>query len=158
AGVLSLLGLADRPWSDGTVLPTGLPLTVTLIGALGDAGIDAPLWAATSGAVSVSPADPLAGPAQAALWGLGGVAGVEYPGRWAGLVDLPAAFDDRAAQRLLTVLTGESGEDQVAVRPSGVYGRRIAHAGRSGSAAGRPWQPSGTVLVTGGLGALGGHV
>ncbi|WP_406144448.1 type I polyketide synthase [Streptomyces sp. NBC_01012] len=157
AGVLSLLGLADRPWSDGTVLPAGLPLTVTLIGALGDAGIDAPLWAATSGAVSIGPADPLAGPAQATLWGLGGVAGVEYPGRWAGLVDLPADFDDRAAQRLLAVLTGESGEDQVAIRPSGVHGRRLAHARGSGFAA-RPWQPGGTVLVTGGLGALGGHV
>ncbi|MFD4509060.1 type I polyketide synthase [Streptomyces sp. NPDC058457] len=157
-GVLSLLGLADRPWSDGTVLPAGLPLTVSLIHALGAAGIDAPLWATTRGAVSVSPADPVAGPAPAALWGLGGVAGVEYPGRWAGLVDLPAALDDQAAQRLLAVLTGESGEDQVAIRPSGVYGRRIAHAGRSGSSAGRPWEPSGTVLVTGGLGALGGHV
>ncbi len=156
AGVLSLLGLADRPWSDGTVLPAALPLTVALIGALGDADIDAPLWGATRGAVSVGPADPLAGPAQAALWGLGGVAGVEYPGRWAGLVDLPATFDDRAAQRLLAILTGESGEDQVAVRPSGVYCRRIAHADRSAS--GRPWQPGGTVLVTGGLGALGGHV
>ncbi|WP_189895064.1 type I polyketide synthase, partial [Streptomyces canarius] len=158
-GVLSLLGLADHPWSAGSVLPAGLPLTVSLLQALGDAGIDAPLWTATRGAVSVSPGDPLDSPAQAALWGLGGVAGVEYPARWAGLVDLPAAFDDRAAEQLLAVLTGETGEDQVAVRPSGVYGRRVEHAERpSGPATGDPWQPTGTVLVTGGLGALGGHV
>ncbi|WP_449341094.1 hypothetical protein, partial [Streptomyces canarius] len=138
--MLSLLGLADHPWSAGSVLPAGLPLTVSLLQALGDAGIDAPLWTATRGAVSVSPGDPLDSPAQAALWGLGGVAGVEYPARWAGLVDLPAAFDDRAAEQLLAVLTGETGEDQVAVRPSGVYGRRVEHAERpSGPATGDPW-------------------
>ncbi|AZM63655.1 polyketide synthase [Streptomyces sp. WAC 01420] len=158
AGVLSLLGLTDRPWSDETVLPAALPMTVALLGALGDAGIDAPLWAATRGAVSVGPADPVTAPAQAALWGLGGAAGVEYPDRWAGLVDLPAVLDDQAAQRLLAVLTGEPGEDQVALRPSGVHCRRLAHADRPGPAPARPWQPGGTVLVTGGLGALGGHV
>ncbi|UED87989.1 type I polyketide synthase [Streptomyces profundus] len=158
AGVLSLLGLADRPWSRDTALPAAVPLTVSLLHALGDAGVEAPLWAATRGAVSVSPADPLTAPAQAALWGLGGVAGVEYPGRWAGLVDLPAVLDDRAARRLLTVLAGESGEDQVAIRPSGVHGRRVAHADLPGPAPRRPWRPAGTILITGGLGALGGHV
>ncbi|WP_345206325.1 SDR family NAD(P)-dependent oxidoreductase, partial [Streptomyces lavendulae] len=58
--------------------------------------------------------------------------------------------------RLVGVLAGGfAGEDQVAVRSSGVFGRRLvrAAAGDSGS-----WVPSGTVLVTGGTGALGGRV
>ncbi|MEK8168989.1 KR domain-containing protein [Streptomyces sp. M19] len=156
--MLSLLGLADRPWSAESALPAALPLTACLLQALGDAGIDAPLWSVTRGAVSVGRADPLRSPAQAAVWGLGGVAGVEYPQRWAGQVDLPRTLDDRAADRLSGVLAGASGEDQVAIRASGVYGRRIAHAGPSGRPPAAPWQPSGTVLVTGGLGALGAHV
>ncbi|NXY99894.1 SDR family NAD(P)-dependent oxidoreductase, partial [Streptomyces sp. BR123] len=51
---------------------------------------------------------------------------------------------------------GAAGEDQVAVRSSGVFGRRLVRAARAeGSSS---WTPSGTVLVTGGTGALGGRV
>ncbi|MDF5759435.1 SDR family NAD(P)-dependent oxidoreductase, partial [Spongiactinospora sp. TRM90649] len=53
------------------------------------------------------------------------------------------------------VLTGGSGEDQVAVRASGVYGRRLAPAAPDPT---QEWTPSGTVLITGGTGGLGGHV
>jgi polyketide synthase 7 len=54
------------------------------------------------------------------------------------------------------VLAGAGGEDQVAVRSAGVFGRRLLRAGSGG--AGRDWRTSGTALVTGGTGALGGHV
>ncbi|MGW5348880.1 beta-ketoacyl reductase, partial [Streptomyces sp. NPDC004050] len=73
-----------------------------------------------------------------------------------GLVDLPEVWDERAMARLVGVLGGSTGEDQVAVRSSGVFGRRLVRAARAeGSAS---WAPSGTVLVTGGTGALGGRV
>ncbi|BBC30134.1 Polyketide synthase [Streptomyces graminofaciens] len=157
-GVLSLLALAEEPYADGTALPTGLALTTTLLQALGDAGINAPLWSATSGAVSVGRSDALTAPAQATLWGLGAVAGVEYPERWAGLIDLPADLDDRSGGRLAAVLAGLDGEDQIAVRPSGVYGRRLVRALPVEETTEGSWKPDGTVLITGGTGALGAHV
>ncbi|MFI9274395.1 type I polyketide synthase [Kitasatospora sp. NPDC052896] len=159
-GVLSLLALDERPYAAGSALPAGLVALVALLQALGDAGSAAPLWCATSGAVSVGRSDPLTGPLQALAWGLGGVAGVEYPQRWAGLVDLPARLDARARARLAGVLASGDGEDQVAVRPAGLFGRRLASAGTGAGGPARAWTPpaDGTVLVTGGTGALGGHV
>jgi NAD(P)-dependent dehydrogenase (short-subunit alcohol dehydrogenase family)/acyl carrier protein len=63
----------------------------------------------------------------------------------------------RALGWLRAVLSGEPGEDQVAIRPAGVLVRRLVRAPATETTA-RPWQPSGPVLVTGGTGALGGHV
>ncbi|MCZ9345231.1 SDR family NAD(P)-dependent oxidoreductase, partial [Streptomyces sp. TRM76130] len=48
------------------------------------------------------------------------------------------------------------GEDQVAVRPGAVFGRRLVAAPAADPD--RLWTPDGTVLVTGGTGALAGHV
>ncbi|WP_373305652.1 type I polyketide synthase, partial [Streptomyces inusitatus] len=80
---------------------------------------------------------------------------LEVPERWGGLIDLPAVLDDRAVGRFVGVLAGR-GEDQVAVRSSGVFGRRLVRAARGAGSVG--WVPGGTVLVTGGTGALGGRV
>ncbi|WP_425574847.1 type I polyketide synthase, partial [Streptantibioticus ferralitis] len=149
-GVLSLLALDE---------PNGLTATAALVQALGDAGVDAPLWCATRGAVSVVRSDRIRAVPQAAVWGLGRAAAMELPERWGGLVDLPEALDERAAGRLTSVLAGLGDEDQVAVRASGVFGRRLTRAEHGeGPAAGEGWAPSGTVLVTGGTGALGAHV
>ncbi|MGE7439874.1 type I polyketide synthase, partial [Kitasatospora sp. NPDC001175] len=144
AGVLSLLTLDEH----GTAAPTA-----TLVQALGGAGIAAPLWCVTRGAVSTGRSDRLTSPAQAQTWGLGRVVALEHPERWGGLIDLPEVLDERALGRLADVLTGA--EDQVAVRASGVYARRLARAPRGGAA---DWKPAGPVLVTGGTGALGAEV
>ncbi|MFF9706929.1 type I polyketide synthase, partial [Streptomyces griseofuscus] len=148
-GVLSLL-LTDDP-----VLPT-----LRLLQALGDAGLDAPLWCLTSGAVAVNVSDAVRDARHAQVWGLGRTAALELPRRWGGLIDLPETLDDQTTARLADVLaqalTGRSAEDQLAVRASGVFARRLVHA--PARAATRSWQPRGTVLVTGGTGALGGHV
>ncbi|MFC3585514.1 type I polyketide synthase, partial [Streptantibioticus rubrisoli] len=147
-GVLSLLALDEAH---------GLTASAALLQALGDAHIDAPLWCATRGAVSVVRSDRLRAVPQAAVWGLGRVAAMELPERWGGLVDLPETLDERAAGRLASVLAGIGDEDQVAVRASGVFGRRLVRASQDG-AEGNPWTPTGTVLVTGGTGALGAEV
>ncbi|MFC0105718.1 type I polyketide synthase [Kibdelosporangium aridum] len=152
-GVLSLVSAGDEP---GSVIPRGLGATLTVIQALGDAGITAPLWCATRGAFAVTGADPVAPPAMATVWGLGRVAALEYPERWGGLVDLPAEVDDRSVAALVSMLTDPHGEDQIAVRRSGVYGRRFEHA-PSGTAPATGKAPQ-TVLITGGTGALGSHV
>ncbi|MFF5775265.1 type I polyketide synthase [Streptomyces californicus] len=148
-GVVSFLALGDESGAS----------TATLVQALGDAGTDAPVWMATVGAVGVGPADPVAAPGQAQVWGLGRVVGLEHADRWGGLVDLPAEPDARAAERFAGVLTGT--EDQSAVRSEGVFVRRLGRA--PGTDVGSPdistpWTPRGTVLVTGGTGAIGTHV
>ncbi|MFF2383531.1 type I polyketide synthase [Streptomyces sp. NPDC058108] len=157
-GVLSLLALDERPWADECALTTGLVLMTTLVQALGDASFDAPLWCATSGAVSVHRNDTLDHPLQAMAWGLGRIASMEYPQRWGGLIDLPQTLDDRAGRRLAAALSGSLDEDHVALRPSGLFARRLVRAGDGPRPAGPAWSPSGTVLVTGGTGGLGRHV
>ncbi|WP_431903447.1 type I polyketide synthase [Micromonospora carbonacea] len=157
-GVLSLLALDETPHPQRPVVPAGLAGTLALVQALGDAGITAPLWCATGGAVSTGRADPLDHPRQALVWGLGRVAALEHADRWGGLVDLPAKLDRRARGRLAAVLAGVGHEDQVAVRTSGLFARRLARAAADPAPQRPGWRPAGTALVTGGLGSLGAHV
>ena len=124
----------------------------TLVQASADAEVEGRLWQMTTEAVAVDP-DETVRPWQSAVWGMGQVAALEEPQRWGGLIDLPAEIDLALAMRLVLQVTGASGEDQVALRVSGAYARRLAHAAGTG----RPWEPRGTVLVTGGTGALGAH-
>ncbi|MFC8047898.1 type I polyketide synthase [Nocardia sp. NPDC057353] len=152
AGVVSTLAIDDRIDPERPELSAGVAATIALTQALGDAGIGARLWCVTSGAVGAATTSPW----QTQVWGLGRVAALEYPGRWGGLVDLPAAPDARVAERLAALLAAGTDEDQVTVRPDGVYGRRLVPD--PGAAAAAPWRPTGTVLVTGGTGALGGQV
>ncbi|MFF1699870.1 type I polyketide synthase, partial [Streptomyces sp. NPDC058257] len=167
-GVLSLLALDDSAGSAHPAVSVGLEGVLVLLQSLGDAGVEAPLWSATCGAVSTGRSDRLTSPSQAAVWGMGRVAALEQPQRWGGLVDLPVNADKRARARLADVLAGAGGEDQLAVRGSGVFVRRLvrveslASVGSVGSVgvggSVGVWVPGGTVLVTGGTGAIGGHV
>nr|WP_051834122.1 type I polyketide synthase [Streptomyces sp. NRRL S-646] len=157
AGVLSLLALDESPYAPGSPLDNGLALSAALVQALGDAGVAAPLWIATRGAVSTGRADRLAAPGQAQAWGLGRIAALEYPQRFGGLVDLPQELDDRAVARLVAALSGAAEEDQVAVRGSGLFARRLVRAALPEPAP-ADWKPSGTVLVTGGTGGVGAQV
>ena len=159
SGVLSLLALEDAWHPERQSVPLGLAGTLALAQALGDAGVERPLWTATRGAVSADPSDRLESPEQAMVWGLARVVGLEDPARWGGLVDLPTELDERSLERLCGVLLGLGGEDQVAVRPAGVLARRLVRAPLGGARAGaEAWRPEGTVLITGGTGALGGHL
>ncbi|MEU5998103.1 type I polyketide synthase [Streptomyces sp. NPDC047197] len=151
-GVVSLMGLAD---AGASTVPAGVAATVGLLQALGDA--DVPLWCLTSGAVSAGADDVVDGFEQSMLWGLGRVAALEHPSRWGGLVDLPETQDDGTGDLLASVLAGTRGEDQLALRGHEILGRRLVPA-PLGDASGDNWSPRGTVLVTGGTGALGGHV
>ncbi len=170
-GVLSLLALADGTHADHPSVPAGLAATLTLVQALGDADVTAPLWCATHGAVATTDGAAPANPHQAAVWGLGQVAAIEQPAAWGGLVDLPAVVDERAADRLAGLLAAAGAanaepahanprrapvDDEFAVRTSGVLARRLTRAPLAADAP--SWSPRGTVLVTGGTGALGGHV
>ncbi|GGV87545.1 hypothetical protein GCM10010294_69570 [Streptomyces griseoloalbus] len=158
AGVLSLLALDERPHPDHPAVPRGLAAAKDLTHAL--AGTGTRLWALTRGAVAVDSRDPLTSPVQAETWGFGRAVAFELPDTWGGLVDLPPTPDPRALDRLPGLLGGT--EDQLAVRASGSYARRLARmplpepvgdADPTGT-----WAAHDTVLITGGTGALGAHV
>ncbi len=151
-GILSFLSLDELPHPVHPSMTRGTAATVELV----NAGHSAPIWCVTSGAVSTGPEDPVTSAAQGSTWGLGAVLGLDHPDRWGGLIDIPADHTDDTIAQLVRVLADPAGEDQLAIRASGTYARRMVHAPRL--RAGNGWQPRGTVLVTGGTGALGGHV
>nr|AJW65408.1 type I modular polyketide synthase [Nocardiopsis sp. CMB-M0232] len=142
-GVLSLLALDEGHDAAHAAV---------LVQALGDAGVGGRLWCVTRGAVSAGTA--VSAPEQAGIWGLGRVIALEHPDRWGGLIDLPSRPDGRTLDMLCDVLGGV--EDQVALRGAGVLARRLVRADTESRHQG--WRPRGTVLLTGGTGALGRHV
>ncbi len=155
-GVLSLLALEDGAVHGG--VSRGVAGTLVLTQALGDVGEGAPLWMVSCGAVAVDAADRVRSPWQGLVWGLGRVVGLEEPGRWGGLVDLPVEWNELALKRLCGVLAGSGGEGELAVRTGGVFARRLVRAPLGGRPVQEGYRPRGTVLVTGGTGALGGHL
>ncbi|MDN0195765.1 type I polyketide synthase [Streptomyces sp. S.PNR 29] len=149
AGVVSLLA-----WDEDAALASSL----ALVQAHADAGLSAPVWVLTQGAAAVGAGDVVRA-GQSALWAWGQVAGLELPAVWGGLVDVPDVWDEKAASWLAAVLAAGEGEDQVAVRSSGVYGRRLVRAPLgAGAVPVREFKPQGTVLITGGTGGVGGHL
>ncbi|MFF7459266.1 type I polyketide synthase [Kitasatospora sp. NPDC008115] len=157
-GVLSLLALSAAGHPRYRAVPAGTAVTMALFQALGDARLTAPLWSATRGAVAAVQGEPLPNPVQAQVWGLGRVAGLEAPAGWGGLVDLPAVLDPVAAGNLVAVLAGLADEDQVALRGADVLVRRLVRAPLAEAGPVTGWRPHGTALITGGTGALGGHI
>ncbi|MFF5257264.1 SDR family NAD(P)-dependent oxidoreductase [Streptomyces leeuwenhoekii] len=151
--------------------PSALGMTLALVQALGDTGVEAPAWCLTRAAVSAAKDrdDRTVDLDQAAVWGLGRVVAVEHPERWGGLVDIPADTGPDAwgtqedTDRLCSVLADPAGEDQIALRPGGALVRRLVRTAHdrlpapAGSGDTGNWRPRGTVLVTGGTGALGAH-
>ncbi|WP_432126500.1 SDR family NAD(P)-dependent oxidoreductase [Streptomyces sp. bgisy082] len=167
-GVLSLLGAEDRERPGTGLVPAAVLATLALAQAMEETSTTARLWCATRGAVTTAPGErPRSAGAQ--LWGLGRVAALELPALWGGLVDLPEdgngtgtegetgtdpADEDDAWRLLVGVLGGP--EDQVAVRGPRTLGRRLVAAPAPRVPV--PYRPRGTVLITGGTGALGGHL
>jgi acyl transferase domain-containing protein len=147
--------IATGPIS-GVVLSAGpaIELAAALPSALTEAGIDAPMWIVTTGAVAADPADPPPDPTAAAVWGLGHVQPYEPPHLTGGLIDLPSPVDEPARARLAELLAGTAAEEQAAIRPVGTFVRWLVRV-QPPPAAEQP--PAGTVLVTAGTTGLGAH-
>ncbi|MEU8216810.1 SDR family NAD(P)-dependent oxidoreductase, partial [Micromonospora taraxaci] len=156
-GVLSLLALDEAPHPQHPATPAGLAATVTLLQALGDTHVDAPLWCATAGAVAVRPHDRVDRPIQAQIWGIGRVAALEHAHRWGGLIDLPEHATAEDIAHLAAALRGIDDEDQLALRPGGIYVRRLIRAAYPHPAPNQ-WQTRDTALITGGTGGVGAHL
>ncbi|MBE1587065.1 type I polyketide synthase [Nonomuraea angiospora] len=143
--------LSAMPDSDGGVagvvclLPEGATAPALPSGS-------APVWFLTQGAIQVAPSDPLAGPQAARDWGDLRARLDEQTGQGrGGLIDLPGRLDEQVMRRLCGVLSGLTGENEVAVRSGGAFARRLRPAPPRGAPTGREWRPGGTVLVAGPL-------
>ncbi|MEH1101799.1 SDR family NAD(P)-dependent oxidoreductase [Micromonospora sp. CPCC 205561] len=142
-----LLDLAPDHVVAGVLTAPAGPAPAVLLGALDEARIDSPVWSLTRHAVAVTPADPVTDLTGAARWGFGRSAAVTTPRAWGGVVDLPEALDERTLTALCRVLTRGAGEDQVALRPAGVFARRLVAAP---APTGEPWRPTNPVALHGG--------
>ncbi|MFG1920209.1 SDR family NAD(P)-dependent oxidoreductase [Micromonospora sp. NPDC048898] len=154
-GVLSLLGLEDEPHPRHRATPAAVAGLLGLVQTLADREVAVPVWSVTANAVRVGADDPAPRPAAAQTWGLARVVALEHPRLWGGLIDLPDGLPGRW-ERVPPLLAQAGDEDQLAVRPGGLFGRRLRRAALPES--GPVWSPRGTVLITGGSGALAPHL
>ncbi|WP_406366012.1 type I polyketide synthase [Streptomyces sp. NBC_01546] len=113
------------------------------------------LVVATRGAVPAGADGAVTDPAGSAVWGLVRAAQVENPDRIV-LIDTDPAAEGNLELVLSSVLA--SGEPQVAVRGTALSVPRLVRAGGEVPDAPAVFGPEGTVLVTGGTGALGAVV
>ena len=110
--------------------------------ALAEAGVTAPLWLLTPG---VEGFDPTVAAVRGRARSVGS--------GWAGLVELPEVLDGPALDRLARVLTGVTGEHDVALRPSGIRARRVEAIAAPREAV----AVTGAAVVIGDPAGLGGH-
>ncbi|WP_280273462.1 type I polyketide synthase [Nocardia wallacei] len=94
--------------------------------------------------------------AQAPLWGLGRVVGLEHPSLWGGAIDLDPAATDAGwdADAIITRITAADDEDQIAFRAQRRLVPRLRTVAdiRSATAV---LDPDAAYLITGGRGSLG---
>ncbi len=159
AGIVHLWALDGRAAGGGDALvgaqrPAVEPLLLLLRALDGAGGGARPaITIVTRGAAAAGAGPTADGLAQAAIWGLRRVAALEVPGLDCVIVDVDG--DDAATVEALAVeITSRDDEREVAIRGGQRWAPRLLAA--RGSAGGLPsFSPSGTYLVTGGLGAIG---
>ncbi|MGQ4389076.1 SDR family NAD(P)-dependent oxidoreductase [Streptomyces sp. SAS_270] len=140
----------------GTDVPAAVRATTAaalarITAHLADPDSDSTLLVLTHGAIAAAPGDT-GDPVQAPVWGLVRAAQAEHPGRFV-LLDLDT---DTAAPADLA-LTAAGGEGELALRAGRFLAPRLV-AGEPAEPAELPWDPTGSVLVTGGTGGLGALV
>ncbi|CAL9320650.1 type I polyketide synthase [Streptomyces sp. SudanB66_2053] len=114
---------------------------------------DTPVVVVTRGAVATGGEEDVPDLSAAAVWGLVRSAQTENPGRIV-LADL----DDTDASRAALDAALASGAPQLALREGRLLVPSLTRAALSGADRPAAWDPDGTVLVTGGTGALGALV
>lgn len=165
-GIVSLLADATGERADFPDVPLALGVSTLLLQAVSDGGAGAPVWIVTRESESVGPQDGPPDPVQGAVAALVRVAVLEMPTRVAGTIDLPALSSPDSNRSAVAAVvdnspTGDRSpgapqrEDQLAVRASGLFGRRLVRA-ESAVGVGKPqWKSGETALITGGTGGIG---
>ncbi|MGY1583073.1 SDR family NAD(P)-dependent oxidoreductase [Streptomyces sp. MN13] len=153
AGIVFFDGAGDRQGSDtpgAVAAATGAALAVVQRWLAAERTAGARLVLVTRGAVSTgAPGERAPDPVQAAVWGLVRSAQSEHPDRFV-LLDID---EDDTSRRLLAACAAGD-EPQIALRAGTAYAPRLERM--AGVEPGEPaWDGAGTVLVTGGTGALG---
>ncbi|HAX78173.1 MAG TPA: hypothetical protein DCY88_20720, partial [Cyanobacteria bacterium UBA11372] len=119
---------------------------------IADSQVSPRLWLVSQGAVPVGSSLPNL--AQATLWGLAKVVALEYLELWGGMLDLDNQLTEDEATKLLAEIVDSEGEDYLAFRDGKRYVARLVRKQLPESQK-LTFQPDGTYLITGGLGALG---
>ncbi|GAB3844836.1 hypothetical protein GCM10027610_059980 [Dactylosporangium cerinum] len=155
AGAVPPIVLARVPAATGPDDRAPIRAALSLVqGWLADERLDGSrLVLLTQGAVAAQDAEDVADLPAAAVWGLVRSAQTEHPGRFV-LADADAAPADLARELLAEALGGD--EPQLALRNGRAFVPRLVTVDRPAepAAEGR-FDPAGTVLITGGTGALG---
>jgi acyl transferase domain-containing protein len=122
-----------------------------LISALQDSGVPGPLWLGSRAAVTVGSDSAPPDSGQARLWDLSRAVAAAHPELWGGVIDLPSVLDRRTAIRLVAALGHSGAERELAIRPTGLFARRLAPAPTPAEAQATTWEwdRDGAVLLTG---------
>jgi len=127
ADVQGLLHLDNLTASDPDALvPESFAQIMASLHAVSAAGLSTQLWVLTRGTAYVHSQD---GSTQAASGGLAGfsrVARTEYPRVWGGVLDIPEEFGEEGGRSLVACLATEDREDEVALRGSSCFVRRLS--------------------------------
>ncbi|MFE2633131.1 SDR family NAD(P)-dependent oxidoreductase, partial [Streptomyces sp. NPDC059374] len=107
----------------------------------------------TTGAVAATATDTAAGYARSVLWGLARAARAEHPDLGLTLVDV-----DTDARELPLSAVVDTGEPEIALRGDRFLAPRLVRARPAPPGAGPAIPTDGTVLITGGLGAVGRRI
>lgn len=138
---------ASQPWQSATGEALRLSQALT--------GKKACLWICTPHSLSILPEERPRGAALQTLWGFGRALILERPSEFGGLLDLPA--NPLSAEELMMLLSQvmriEPDQDELALREGRLLARRLGRT--SLPLLQSPWRARGTVLLTGGTGALG---
>ena len=102
-----------------------------------------------------APLDEPCDPMQAPLYGLGHTLSQEYPGLWAGVIDLPRDTAPAEAEFVRSQITSADGEQLVALREGAQFVCRLVPGGVSEGQRSLTIDKSASYLITGGLGGLG---
>jgi len=110
------------------------------------------VWVVTAGAVAKG--EHFISVNQTPLWGMGKVVSLEHPELWGGLIDIEPGKTENHLECLLRELLNRDAEDQVVYRGGERYVPRLVPSSVPTSKIFKV-EPTGSYLITGGLGYLG---